>query len=121
MPVDVELDAAQVAELGGVGGERGRLGGVVRREAAEGLGGRARRRPVAAPAYAPVAVDVGAHGRRVAARLSVLAPEAVRRLRVDEAWEGRHRQSASQSVGPESEYIYIERHEAWEGDDKVSE
>lgn len=86
MPVDVELDTVTIAEFRRVGGQRGRLGGVVRREATEGLGARVRRRPVAAPAHGPVPVDVGAHGRRVAARLPVLSPEAVCRLRVDEAW-----------------------------------
>jgi hypothetical protein len=85
VPVDVELDAVPVAQLAGVGGQGGRLGRVVGREAAEGLGARRRRRTLAAPADEPVAVDVCPDGRRVLARLPVLAPETVRCLGVYEA------------------------------------
>ena len=86
VPVDVELDAVQVPQLLRVGSEGCCLGGVVRREPAEGLGARVRRGPVAAPAHEPVPVDICADCCRVSARLSVLAPEAVRCLCVYEAF-----------------------------------
>ncbi|VUC20318.1 unnamed protein product [Clonostachys rosea] len=92
VPVDEELDARRVAQLADELVESFILGGVGGGLAAVGLGARVGggAAGVGVPAELPVAVDVAAVAGWVCCvggrGLSVLAPEAVGGLGVDEAW-----------------------------------
>jgi hypothetical protein len=85
VPVDVPLDARAAAEGVDVGDEGPVLRGVTLGLAAVGLGARAGGRAGADPLVGPVAVHVGADAALAGADLTVLAPETVIGLGVDEA------------------------------------
>jgi hypothetical protein len=85
VPVDEELETLAGSQVIGKSPQAQVLGRVARLFSTVGFVGRVGRRAIAFPLVRPVAVDVGAHGADAVAHLTVLTPETVGRLGINEA------------------------------------